>query len=70
MPTFPKDEVLLAPALSTTFTRESKSQQPSWGYPQQAIDLMLQEIRRDPEHVIDSMRAELSKRKSREKEGR
>lgn len=45
-------------------------EQPSWGYSQQAIDLMLQEIRRDPEHVIDSMRAELSKRKSREKEGR
>lgn len=37
-------------------------EQPSWGYSQQAIDLILQEIRRDPEHVIDSMRAELSKK--------
>lgn len=44
-------------------------EQPSWGYSQQAIDLMLQEIRRDPEHVIDGMRAELSKRKSGEKKG-
>lgn len=40
-------------------------EQPSWGYSQQAIDLILQEIRRDPEHVIDSMRAELSKRRSK-----
>lgn len=37
---------------------------PSWCYSQQAIDLMLQELRRDPEHVIDGMRAELKKRKS------
>lgn len=37
-------------------------EQPSWCYSQQAVDLMLQEIRRDPEHVIDSMRAELAKR--------
>lgn len=44
-------------------------EQPSWGYSQQAIDLMLQEIRRDTEHVIDSMRAELAKRKSGEKKG-
>ena len=42
-----------------------RDEQPSWGYSQQAIDLMLQEIRRDPEHVIDSMRADLSKRKSK-----
>lgn len=35
---------------------------PSWCYSQQAVDLMLQEIRRDPEHVIDSMRAELARR--------
>lgn len=40
-------------------------EQPSWGYSQQAIDLILQEIRRDPEHAIDSMRAELSKRRSK-----
>lgn len=40
-------------------------EQPSWGYSQQAIDLMLQEIRRDPEHVIDGMRGELAKRKVR-----
>ena len=45
-------------------------EQPSWGYSQQAIDLMLQEIRRDPEHVIDSMRAELSRRKSGQKKSR
>lgn len=38
-------------------------ERPSWGYSQQAIDLMLQELRRNPEHVIDSMRAELSRRK-------
>lgn len=38
-------------------------EKPSWCYSQQAIDLMLQEIRRGPECVIDSMRAELSKRK-------
>lgn len=43
---------------------------PSWGYSQQAIDLVLQEIRRHPECVIDSTRAELSKRKLREKKGR
>ncbi len=35
---------------------------PSWCYSQQAVDLMLHEIRRDPEHVIDSMRAELTRR--------
>jgi hypothetical protein len=38
-------------------------EQPSWCYSQQAIDLMLQEIRRNPEHIIDSMRAELARRK-------
>ena len=37
-------------------------EQPSWCYSQQAVDLMIQEIRRDPDHVIDSMRAELSRR--------
>lgn len=37
-------------------------EQPSWCYSQQAIDLMLQELRRNPEHVIDSMRAKLEKR--------
>lgn len=37
-------------------------EQPSWCYSQQAVDLILQEIRRDPERVIDSMRAELAKR--------
>lgn len=35
---------------------------PSWCYSQQAVDLMLHEIRRDPDHVIDSMRAELTRR--------
>lgn len=35
---------------------------PSWCYSQQAVDLMLQEINRDPEHIIDSMRAELARR--------
>lgn len=38
-------------------------EQPSWCYSQQAIDLILQEIRHNPEHVIDAMRAELAKRK-------
>lgn len=37
-------------------------EQPSWCYSQQAIDLIVQEIRRNPEHVIDSMRAELARR--------
>ncbi|MFC2704978.1 MAG: hypothetical protein ACFN02_03360 [Olsenella profusa] len=37
-------------------------EQPSWCYSQQAIDLILQEIRRDPDHVIDSMRNELARR--------
>lgn len=37
-------------------------EQPSWCYSQQAIDLILQEIRRDPGHVIDSMRNELARR--------
>lgn len=36
---------------------------PSWCYSQQAIDLMLQELRRDPIHIIDSMRKEIAKRK-------
>lgn len=40
-------------------------EQPSWCYSQQAIDLMLQELRRDPEHIIDSMRADLAKRKEK-----
>lgn len=35
---------------------------PSWRYSQQAVDLMLQEINRDPEHIIDSMRVELARR--------
>lgn len=38
-------------------------EQPSYGYSQQAVDLMVQEMMRDPEHVIDGMRNELSKRK-------
>lgn len=41
-----------------------RDEQPSWGYSQQAIDLMLQEIRRAPKHVVDSMRTDLSKRNS------
>ena len=45
-------------------------EQPSWGYSQQAIDLMLQEIRRDPEHIIDSMRAALSKRGQKKNTGK
>ena len=35
---------------------------PSWCYSQQAVDLILHEIQRDPEHVIDSLRAELARR--------
>lgn len=35
---------------------------PSWCYSQQAVDLMLQEINRNPEDIIDSMRAELTRR--------
>ena len=35
---------------------------PSWCYSQQAVDLMLQEIHRNPEDIIDSMRAELTRR--------
>lgn len=41
-------------------------EQPSWGYSQQAIDLMIQETARNPEHVIDGMRSELAKRKNKE----
>lgn len=45
-------------------------EQPSWCYSQQAIDLMLQEVRRDPDHIIDGMRTELSRRKGRAKDSR
>ena len=48
-----------------TFDFSIGSELPSWGYSQQAIDLMIQETTRDPEHVIDRMRAEISKRKRR-----
>lgn len=41
-------------------------EQPSWGYSQQAVDLMLQELTRNPEGVIDGMRNELVKRKTKE----
>lgn len=41
-------------------------ERPSWCYSQQAIDLMLQEIRRNPKHVIDGMRVEISKRKKKD----
>lgn len=51
--------------MNLQINQKKANEQPSWGYSQQAIDLMLQEIRRDPEHVIDSMRADLSKRKSK-----
>lgn len=37
-------------------------EQPSWCYSQQAIDLMIDALERDPEHAIDSMRDELRKR--------
>lgn len=37
-------------------------EQPSWGYSQQAIDLMVQEILRNPDGVIDGMRNELKRR--------
>ncbi|MCQ5091248.1 DUF3644 domain-containing protein [Slackia exigua] len=37
-------------------------EQPSWGYSQQAIDLMLQELIKNPTRVVDSMRSELKKR--------
>lgn len=36
---------------------------PSWGYSQQAIDLMVQEVLRNPSEVIDGMRKELKRRK-------
>ena len=50
-------------AYSYNFSLEGEQER--WGYSQQAIDLMLQELRRDPEHVIDSMKAELSRRASK-----
>lgn len=37
-------------------------EQPSWGYSQQAIDVMLQELIKNPAGVIDGMREELKKR--------
>lgn len=37
-------------------------EQPSWGYSQQAIDLVLQEISKNPETVIDGMRSDLKRR--------
>ena len=37
-------------------------EQPSWGYSQQAIDLILQELIKNPTRVVDSMRSELKKR--------
>lgn len=43
--------------------RALKGENPSYVYSQQAIELMVQEIMRDPEHVIDSMVASLSKKK-------
>ena len=46
------------------------AERPRWGYSRHAIDLMLQETRRGPNHVNDSMRAELSNRRPREKKGR
>lgn len=42
-----------------------KGEQASWGYSQQAIDLMIQEMERDPRHVIDGMREELTKRRDK-----
>ena len=38
-------------------------EQPGWGYSQQAIDIMVQELLRNPEGVIDGMRKELERRK-------
>lgn len=45
-----------------TYDFSLKDEEPSWGYSQQAVDLMIQEVRRDPVHVIDRMREELAKR--------
>lgn len=41
-----------------------EGEQPSWGYSQQALDLMIDQMRRDPVHVIDQMRKELAKRET------
>jgi hypothetical protein len=39
------------------------NEQPSWGYSQQAVDLMIQELFKNSENVIDGMRKDLEKRK-------
>lgn len=44
-----------------TYDLSLGGEQPSWCYSQQAIDLVLQEVRRDPEHIIDRIRKELAK---------
>ena len=38
-------------------------EQPSYGYSQQAIDLILQEVKKNPEHIIGRIKEELKKRK-------
>lgn len=45
-----------------TYDLSLGGEQPSWCYSQEAIDLILQEIRRDPKHVIDGIRKKLSKK--------
>lgn len=49
-----------------SYNTSPKGESPSWLYSQQAVDLILQELRRNPEGVIDGMRAELARR-SRQK---
>lgn len=39
-------------------------ERPSWGYSQQAIDIILQELIKNPAGVIDGMRSELKKRQN------
>lgn len=42
-------------------------EQPSWGYSQQAADIMVQELIKNPGGVIDGMRKEIEKRKGKKK---
>lgn len=45
-----------------TYDFSLPGEQPSWGYSQQAIDVMVQELVKNPLSVIDGMRSELKKR--------
>lgn len=48
-------------AYSYNFALEGE--QPSYGYSQQAIDLILQEVEKNPDHIVERIREELKKRK-------